>query len=89
MLFAPGLWVPLVVIQNVFLLPGLPGLFQQLLQANIERFKGPTAHAVTLYTDVGEGERGVAQRGLVRQAGLCFRLGSGLQGWRCRGWCSL
>eukprot|EP00887_Chlorella_sp_A99_P006355 scaffold3.g6355.t1 len=53
-LFAPGLWVPLVVINNVFVLPGIPGLFQRMLTAHIERFKGPQAYEATLYTRAGE-----------------------------------
>ena len=30
-LFTPGLWVPLVNVKNVFILPGIPKLFQAMI----------------------------------------------------------
>ena len=55
MLFTPGLWVPLVNIQSTYILPGIPRLFQQMVEAHVGRFQGPAAHERVLYTDMGEG----------------------------------
>lgn len=55
-LYTPGLWVPLVVLQNVYILPGIPRLFTQMLNANKERFSGPLSTAFILYTHQGEGD---------------------------------
>jgi molybdopterin-biosynthesis enzyme MoeA-like protein len=54
-LFTPGLWVPLVVIERTFILPGIPRLFQQMVEAHAGRFKGPAAHTRVLYSNLGEG----------------------------------
>ena len=32
-LFTPGLWVPLVVVDRVWILPGIPRLFQAMVSA--------------------------------------------------------
>lgn len=55
-LFTPGLWVPLVVLQGVYILPGIPRLFQAMIEAHKEPFKGPTCSTVTLYTNTVEGD---------------------------------
>ncbi|KAI3435889.1 hypothetical protein D9Q98_001947 [Chlorella vulgaris] len=55
-LFTPNLWVPLVVIQNTYILPGIPRLFQTMVQAHAERFKGPAALTHVLYSNLGEGD---------------------------------
>ncbi len=55
-LYTPGLWVPLVVIQQTYILPGIPRLFQQMVEAHAERFKGPAAHTSVRYSNMGEGE---------------------------------
>ena len=55
MLFTPGLWVPLVNIQNTYILPGIPRLFQQMVEAHAGRFQGPAAHERVLFTNMGEG----------------------------------
>jgi hypothetical protein len=60
-LFTPGLWVPLVNIQNTYILPGIPRLFQQMVEAHAARFQGPAAHERVLFTNMGEGGR--ARRG--------------------------
>jgi molybdenum cofactor synthesis domain-containing protein len=36
----PGLWVPLVVVNNVFIFPGVPKIFQKMLEANKSLFSG-------------------------------------------------
>lgn len=76
MLFTPNLWVPLVVIQNTYILPGIPRLFQTMVQAHAERFKGPAALTHVLYSNLGEGEeegkeqrKGGGQEG--RAVGCC------------------
>lgn len=52
----PGLWVPLVECQSVWVLPGIPRLFSAMVEANVERFKGEAVDVVTLYTALGEGD---------------------------------
>lgn len=58
-LFTPGLWVPLVCIQNTYILPGIPRLFQQMVEAHADRFRGPAAITAALYTNMGEGDLAV------------------------------
>ena len=36
-LFTPGLWVPLVVVDRVHVLPGIPRLFQAMVSAHQAR----------------------------------------------------
>ncbi|GAB4821923.1 hypothetical protein N2152v2_008969 [Parachlorella kessleri] len=55
-LYTEGLWVPLVNLQGVYILPGIPSLFQRMVEAHADRFKGPAAHSQTLYTNLGEGD---------------------------------
>lgn len=56
-LYTPGLWVPLVVAGgNVHILPGIPRLFSQMIEANAENFRGPACHSQTVYTKLGEGD---------------------------------
>jgi len=54
-LYTDGLWVPLVNLQGVYILPGIPSLFQRMIEAHADRFKGAAAHSATLYTNLGEG----------------------------------
>ena len=54
-LFSPGLWVPLVNLQGVFILPGIPRLLQTMIQTHIGRFTGPSFHEDAVYTQMGEG----------------------------------
>ena len=56
MLFTAGLWVPLVCIDRTYVLPGIPRLFQQMVEAHVHRFKGPAAHEQALFTHLGEGD---------------------------------
>lgn len=51
-----GSWVPLVQIRNVYILPGIPWLFKQMLEANAGLFTGPSISSGTLFTHAGEGE---------------------------------
>eukprot|EP00963_Diacronema_lutheri_P006881 scaffold616_cov306-Pavlova_lutheri.AAC.9 len=52
----PGLWVPLVQVDNVFVLPGIPRLFQSMLEANQELFTGTGFTTQTWWTQWGEGD---------------------------------
>jgi molybdopterin-biosynthesis enzyme MoeA-like protein len=56
-LTTPGLWVPLVVAGgNVHILPGIPRLFQSMIEAHVDRFKGPASHSQELFVNLGEGD---------------------------------
>lgn len=50
------LWVPVVVVENVHVLPGVPELFESMLAGIQERFSGERRHRVLLYTDRYEGD---------------------------------
>lgn len=50
------LWVPVVVVENVHVLPGVPELFESMLDGIKERFTGARRHRVLLYTDRYEGD---------------------------------
>lgn len=50
------LWVPLVVLQNVHVLPGIPELFERMLRAHADRFQGAPLHRAEVYTDLWEGD---------------------------------
>ena len=52
-----GLWVPLVNLHTVFILPGIPKLFQRMVTAHKGRFMGgPAYQTKTLYSSLGEGD---------------------------------
>ena len=56
-LTTPGLWVPLVIAGgNVHILPGIPRLFQSMVEAHVDRFKGPASHSSELFSNAGEGD---------------------------------
>lgn len=76
-LVTPGLWVPLVVAGgNVHILPGIPRLFQSMINAHADRFKGPASHSMELYTiTAGEGDV-AAPLGEVAAAFPKVRIGS-------------
>lgn len=50
------LWVPVVVVENVHVLPGVPALFASMLEGMRERFSGARRHRVVLYTQRYEGD---------------------------------
>ena len=52
----PGLWVPLVVVENVHVLPGIPALFTQMLEANAHHFHGPALYRALVFTNQSEGD---------------------------------
>ncbi|CAL8465971.1 g5507 [Coccomyxa elongata] len=55
-LYTPDLWVPLVNLRGVYVLPGIPRLFQAMIEAHKEPFRGPTCSTATLYTNTVEGD---------------------------------
>lgn len=75
-LSTPGLWVPLVVIQSIYILPGIPRLFTSMIEANKERFRGPAALSVTLFSNAGEGDLADALSLVAEQHGAAVRIGS-------------
>ena len=56
----PNSWVPLVQVANVYVLPGVPWLYKQMLEANRGLFTGPQLLTRTLYTHTGEGDLAAA-----------------------------
>ena len=57
MLYTEGLWVPLVVIDGVHILPGIPRLFQQMLSAAEDTLpRGAAVHRCELGSNEGEGD---------------------------------
>lgn len=55
-LFTSGLWVPLVVVDRIHILPGIPRLFQSMVLAHQDRFSGPLSSTKLLFTHKGEGD---------------------------------
>eukprot|EP00753_Platysulcus_tardus_P016908 PLAT6120.1.p2 GENE.PLAT6120.1~~PLAT6120.1.p2 ORF type:complete len:159 (+),score=73.65 PLAT6120.1:487-963(+) len=49
-------WVPIVRVENVYSLPGVPWLFKQLMQAHAERFVGEPLLREELFCDVLEAD---------------------------------
>lgn len=52
----PQLWVPLVVVENVYVLPGVPDLFAHMLEGAASCFEGLPFYRVLLYTHRSEGD---------------------------------
>jgi molybdenum cofactor synthesis domain-containing protein len=52
----PALWVPLVVIENVHILPGIPQLFETMMEGCKGRFSGARRARAQIYTHKVEGE---------------------------------
>ena len=55
-LFTEGMWVPLAVVEGVHILPGIPRLFQKMITAHQERFKGKEFYGIDLFTNQVEGD---------------------------------
>ena len=55
-LFTEGTWVPLVNVDGVYVLPGIPRLFKQMVGAHLDRFRGPLATGADCFTQMGEGD---------------------------------
>lgn len=54
-IWTEGLWVPLVVVENVYILPGIPSFFQMMLQSARHRFVGTPKERILVYTQMSEG----------------------------------
>ena len=54
----------MVRVENVYILPGIPRLFEAMVGANKDRFQGPSIVLTTLFTRQGEGDIGEALRAI-------------------------
>ncbi len=52
---AGAIW-PVVVVRNVWILPGVPSIFRRKFEAVRELFRAPPIHGRALYSRAGEGE---------------------------------
>jgi molybdenum cofactor synthesis domain-containing protein len=52
----PGTTWPVVVVRNVWILPGVPSIFRAKFEAVRELFRAPPIHGRALYSRAGEGE---------------------------------
>ncbi len=52
---ADSLFFPTVVIENVYIFPGVPEIFRQKFEALRERFRGEPFHLRAVYVRIGEG----------------------------------
>jgi molybdopterin-biosynthesis enzyme MoeA-like protein len=52
----PGNTWPVVVVRNVWILPGVPSIFRRKFEAVRELFRAPPIHGRALYSRAGEGE---------------------------------
>lgn len=50
-----GTWVPLTVVHNVYVLPGIPSMVDKMLMYNEEHFKGVPIHRAIVHTMSYEG----------------------------------
>lgn len=50
----PGLWMPIVHIENTYVLPGVPPLFDKIIDMLAPRFSGPKKKRVLIYTQMYE-----------------------------------
>lgn len=54
LLHPPDSWFPVLTVQDVFLLPGVPQLFRTQLEAVLARLSGSPVHLRVLYLGLGE-----------------------------------
>ncbi|QRK05870.1 competence/damage-inducible protein A [Archangium violaceum] len=50
----PGSWYPVLTVEDVFMLPGVPQLFRTQLDAVLSRLRGTPVHLRMLYLNLGE-----------------------------------
>lgn len=50
----PGSWYPVLTVEDVFMLPGVPQLFRTQLEAVLARLRGTPVHLRMLYLNLGE-----------------------------------
>jgi len=53
---APGLWFPVVVVENVFIFPGVPAIFQRKFRRIREMFRDKPYHLRLVYLRADEGQ---------------------------------
>ncbi|XXF81045.1 molybdopterin-binding protein [Myxococcaceae bacterium GXIMD 01537] len=51
----PGTWYPVLTVDDIFLLPGVPQLFRLQLETVLARLQGSPVHLRNLYLRLGEG----------------------------------
>ena len=56
LLTGEGLFIPVVRVRNVYILPGVPELFQRKVAGIAERFRGRPFHLGKLFVDLDEGD---------------------------------
>ncbi|PTL76877.1 molybdopterin-binding protein [Vitiosangium sp. GDMCC 1.1324] len=50
----PGIWYPVLTVEDVFMLPGVPQLFRMQLESVLARMQGTPVHLRVLYLGLGE-----------------------------------
>jgi molybdenum cofactor synthesis domain-containing protein len=51
----PGMWFPVLSVDGMYLLPGVPQLFRLQLETVLSRLSGTPVHLVSLFLNLGEG----------------------------------
>lgn len=54
LIYQPGSWYPVLTVDDVFMLPGVPQLFRTQLDAVLSRLRGTPVHLRMLYLGLGE-----------------------------------
>ncbi|AKJ03201.1 molybdenum cofactor synthesis domain-containing protein [Archangium gephyra] len=54
LLAQPGSWYPVLTVEDVFMLPGVPQLFRTQLEAVLAQLRGTPMHLRVLYLNLGE-----------------------------------
>ncbi|MDC0707103.1 molybdopterin-binding protein [Stigmatella sp. ncwal1] len=54
LLYQEGSWLPVLTVNNIFLLPGVPQLFKLQLETVLSRLRGTPVHLCNLYLRLGE-----------------------------------
>jgi len=62
---APGLWFPVVVVENVFIFPGVPAIFQRKFRRIREMFRDKPYHLRLVYLRADEGQIAEILRGVL------------------------
>jgi molybdenum cofactor synthesis domain-containing protein len=62
---APGLWFPVIVVENVFIFPGVPAIFQRKFRRIRELFRDAPYHLREVYLRADEGQIADILRGIL------------------------
>ncbi|KAG9413498.1 FAD1 flavin adenine dinucleotide synthetase [Aphanomyces cochlioides] len=60
-------WVPIVKMRNVYVLPGIPRLMKQMLESNVDHFKGIPIHQAIACTKQPEGTIAAALKAVANE----------------------